>query len=102
VFFRHESYSSSRNAVNTYGPDVGFRFEYTSLNDWSWYSDVSYTPSIEDLKNCLIFHESAFVAPIGETSWSIKVGLRHEYNSDISDGKEDLDTTYFSDLQLKF
>jgi putative salt-induced outer membrane protein YdiY/small nuclear ribonucleoprotein (snRNP)-like protein len=102
VFYRHESYSSSREATDTYGPDIGFRFEYTSPHDWLWYSDVSYTPSIEDLKDCLIYHESALVAPIAETMWSIKVGLRHEYNSDSSDGKEDLDTTYFTNLQLKF
>ena len=102
VFYRHETFQSSREPVNTWGPDLGFRFDYASLNNWSMYSDVSYTPSIDNFQNCLIFHESAVVAPIGSTDWSFKLGVRHEYNSDASDGKKDLDTTYFTNIQLTF
>jgi len=102
VFYRHETFTSSREAVDTWGPDLGLRFDYASLNDWSVYSDISYTPSVDNFKNCLIYHESAIVAPIAKTAWSLKLGLRHEYNSDASDGKKDLDTTYFTNLQLTF
>ena len=102
AFYRHETFTSSRKPVNTWGPDIGLRFDYASLNDWSVYSGISYTPSIDNFQNCLIFHESALVAPIASSQWSLKIGIRHEFNSDSSDGKEDLDTTYFTNLQLTF
>ena len=102
VFFRHEAFSSTRAPINSWGPDLGLRLDYASLNDWSMYSDLSYTPTVEHFQNCLIKHESAFVAPIKGTDWSLKLGVRHEYNSNSSAGKKDLDTTYFTNLQLKF
>ena len=59
-------------------------------------------PNFDQLSNFIMFHESAFVTPLGSTRWEFKIGIRNEYNSDASVGKEELDTTYFSDLQLKF
>ena len=102
LFYRYESYKSSRSDDSTWGPDLGIRYEYTSLNDWSWYTDFSCTPSIEKASDLQAKHESAFVAPIGSTNWAFKIGLRHEFNNTPSSGKERLDTTYFTNLQLKF
>ncbi len=102
LFYRHESYKSNRADDSTWGPDLGIRYEYTSLNDWSWYTDLTYTPSIEDISDGQATHESAFIAPIGATDWAFKIGVRHEFNNTPSTGKERLDTTYFTNLQLNF
>ncbi len=102
VFYRNESYNSDKDDESTYGLDLGLRFDYQLPNNFAWYTDVTYTPSVESIDEYRITHESALVLPIGETDWSLKFGIRNEYNSEAPDDKDELDNTYFSILEVNF
>ncbi len=102
AFYRHESYSDDSDDNDTYGVDLGLRLDYTRPDTLGWYTDVNYTPSLESFSEYRFTHESAMTVPIGKTDWFVKLGLRHEYNTEAAEDKDKLDTTYFSRLELHF
>ena len=102
LFYRNESYENSDDE-ETVGLDIGLHFKYLFVDFGNWYTDISFTPSIEDFADYRLDHESGLSLPVGSGDrWSIKLGVSHEYNSEPADDTEDLDTTYFSRLELKF
>jgi len=102
LFHRYTTYESNRSASNSTGSDLGIRLDYKMNDSWAWYTDISYMPSFEDFTNYIITHESALVIPLNNTHLEFKIGVRNVYDSNASDDKENMDTTYFSNLQLNF
>lgn len=101
-FSRYESYIDNTESTDTYGVDLGLRLDYQHKDNWGWYTDIVASPSVEDISECQATHESALVVPVGTTDWYIRFGVRHEYNSEAPVGKDNLDTTYFSRLEINF
>ncbi len=102
AFYRNESFADETDSTDTYGVDLGLRFDYTRPDKLGWYTDINYTPSIEQFSEYRVTHESAMSVPVGDTDWFVKLGLRHEYNTEAPDDKDNLDTTYFSRVELHF
>lgn len=102
AFTRTQSYTDNTEDDHTYGVDLGLRLDYTHDEMLEWYTDITYTPSIEKISNYIFNHESAMSMPLGGTDWRLKLGVLHEYNSQVGEDKERLDTTLFSRIELNF
>ncbi len=102
LFSRYEAYTDAVENSDTYGTDIGLRWDYKLPEKFSWHTDLVATPSLEDPSKVRFDHESALRLPIGDTDWYFRIGVRHEYNSEALADKEYLDTTYFSRLEVNF
>jgi hypothetical protein len=38
--------------------------------------------------------------PIGNSNWKLRLGIKNDYKSQPAEGREELDTTYYSRLML--
>ena len=98
-----EDYVNSRFDQNTVGLDLGLRLKYPVDDCAYWYSNFTFTPSLEDKEDYRMEHESGInISLSGDHVWSLIFGVEHEYNSIPVVEVEELDTTYFSKLELKF
>jgi len=98
IMYRHESYSS-QDSESTVGPDLGLYHMYKFGELWSFMTDITYTPSFEDFHDYRIWHESAFEVPLANSdAWKLQLGITNDYDSQPAEGKERLDTTYYSRL----
>jgi len=62
---------------------------------------LAYTPAISDFGDYLLTHDSGIEIPLGFSDyWQLHLGLRHDYKSIPAVGRDSLDTSYYSRLQL--
>lgn len=102
LLYRHESYSTDEDD-ETIGLDLGLQFKYLFTDFGNWYTNLTLAPSIEDLSDYRLKHESGLALPVGGADkWTLKLGVDHEYNSEPAGDNKELDTTYFSRLELNF
>jgi len=100
--FRHDSYKDE-GSDSTAGLDFGLSHIYEFDNLWKLITDIIYSPSLESLSDYLLYHESAFEAPIGGSEvWYLQLGLKNDYNSSPLEGNDRNDTTYFGRLVMKW
>jgi len=98
VMYRHEAYDN-QDSEQTIGLDLGFHHMYKFSDYWKLVNDIRYNPSVEDLHDYRIDHESAFEVPLARSDiWKLQLGVRNEYDSEPAEDKERLDTYYFSRL----
>lgn len=98
IMYRHESYSS-QESKSTVGPDLGLYHMYKFDGLWSFITNITYTPSIEDIHDYRFWHESAVEVPLASSElWKLRLGITNDYDSQPAKGKERLDTTYYSRL----
>ena len=87
------------------GMDFGLNFK-KSLNDWAnWYTDITYTPTFEDVSDFLLRHVSGVRIPLNVNEGmklALHSGVQHDYNEKSAKGTDDLDTEYFLRLVLSF
>ena len=99
---RHESYIIAVDTYETYGVDFGLNLTYTRPKQLEWYTNLTWTPSLEDFTQYRLTHESALSVPLGLSHWNFKLGVRQEYNTEATVNAATLDNTYFSRLELSF
>jgi putative salt-induced outer membrane protein YdiY len=102
--YRYESYSDSTQDSDGFpGLDFGLNLDW-QFADWGkLVTKVAYIPSIDDFGDYLIEHESGIDVPLGTAdNWVMRLGLSNQYNSTPSGGRENMDTTYFARLILKW
>ncbi len=98
IMFRHESYDNG-DSESTLGPDLGIYHMYGWDEWWKLITDVTFTPSFEDIHDYRVYHESAFEIPLADSeNWKLQLGIDNDYDSTPAEGKKRLDTTYFSRL----
>jgi putative salt-induced outer membrane protein YdiY len=90
---------------NDLGMDFGLAFK-KSMGAWAdWYTDVTYTPTFEDVSDFILKHESGIRVPLDVREGmklALHTGVQHDYNEKSAKGIDDLDTTYFLRLVLSF
>ena len=102
IMYRHEDYAN-QNSENTLGLDLGFSQMYKLSDSWRLLNDITWTPSVEDIHDYRFYHESAFEVPLGNTEiWKLQLGVTNDYDSEPAEGKDRLDTTYFTRLVLEW
>jgi putative salt-induced outer membrane protein YdiY len=102
--YRYDDYSDPGLDSDGYpGLDFGLNLDW-QFADWGrLVTAVSYIPSLDDFGDYLIEHESGIDVPLGTSdNWVMRFGLRNQYNSAPSGGREKLDTTYFARMILSW
>ena len=103
LLYRQEQYIDSSFDQKTIGLDLGLRLKFPIDDRTYWYTHVTFTPSLEDTEDYRIEHESGVQVSLSDDHiWSLTFGVEHEYNSVPVVEVEELDTTYFTRLKLKF
>jgi len=99
--YRHETYSDGTTAEGTLGLDLGLSHFYRFKNRWEIKNELTLLPSIQDFGNYLFTQDSSLALPIADSEWwKIKLGLRNDYNSQPSDGRKAVDTTFYGALSV--
>lgn len=98
--FRYESFN---NGDNESDPTLDFGLDHHwQFTSWANMSNkLVYTPAIKDFGDFLLTHDSGINIPLGFSQhWDLRFGLRNDYKSLPAAGREKLDTSYYSRLQL--
>lgn len=100
--YRHDSMEDGSSDSNV-GLDLGLHYMYKFNEQLKLVTDITYTPSIEDFADYLLYHESLLEIPVSLSDiWKLQVGLSHQYDSKPAPDTEKLDTTYFARLVLEW
>jgi putative salt-induced outer membrane protein YdiY len=100
--YRYESFTDGTNESS---PTLDFGIVHKwQFVDWAKMTNhLTYTPAINDFSDFLLTHDSGINIPIGFSNfWNLRFGLRNDYKSMPAEGREKLDTSYYSRLQLKW
>lgn len=100
--YRYESFNDGTNE-NSPTLDFGLAHKWQFV-DWAKMTNhLTYTPAINDFTDYLFTHDSGINIPIGFSNfWNLRFGLRNDYKSMPASGREKLDTSYYSRLQLRW
>ena len=98
--FRYESFN---NGDNESDPTLDFGLDHQwQFASWANMTNkLVYTPAITDFGDFLFTHDSGINIPLGfSQNWDLRFGLRNDYKSLPAAGRDKLDTSYYSRLQL--
>ena len=100
--YRNEEYDSGIESNSSATLDSGISNHWL-LKPWLVLDNsLTYAPAMDDFGSYLLTHDSAFEMPVGASRWSLRLGLHNDYNSQPAPGRDELDTTYYSRLLLRF
>ena len=100
--YRHESFDSDIESDSSTIVDSGIAHHWL-LNPWlTLDNSLAYEPQIDDFGNYLMTQDSSLVMPVGASKWTLRLGVRNDYNSEPAPDRDELDTTYYSRLLLRF
>lgn len=103
IGYQVEAFKSSptmKEAILSLGYDYSIQ-----LNGWLLFTHaLTWLPSIDDpIKEFRIMSEAALDIPVTESkNWSVRIGLRNQYDKTPVDGNEKLDTFYSISLGYNF
>ncbi len=98
----HESFVNS-DSDTTIGIDFGFQYMNQPAEWGRLLTDITFTPSVEDLSDYLAYHETAFEMPLLKSdTWKLQLGVANKYTSQPVEENEKLDTVYFSRLIFRW
>ncbi len=98
--YRHESFN---DGTTEQSPTLDFGLaHFWQFASWGQMKNtLTYTPAISDFGDYLLTHDSGIEIPLGFSDyWQLRLGLRHDYKSIPAAGRDSLDTSYYSRLQL--
>ena len=101
VGYRLERYSigpDSHGAVFS----GGLKYIYSFGGFASLVTELQCLPSVGDLNNYRVVHDSALEVPLSAGFWKMRICLNNQYNSRPAAGREKLDTTYYTRLLLSW
>lgn len=101
--YRHESYSTQDN-VEDPAIDFGLDYDLTFLNWFTLDTLVTYVPDFTNFgTNYRLTQDSGINIPLAKkSSWSVRLGLANEYNSQPVKNRKHLDSSYYTRLQFKW
>ena len=98
--YRHESFN---DGTTEQSPTLDFGLAH----DWQFASwgrmtnNLTYTPAISDFGDYIITHDSGIDIALGFSDyWQLRFGLQNDYKSLPAEGRDNLDTSYYSRIQL--
>ena len=85
------------------GADLGLSYKYIITDGVEFESNVQYLPLFGEESVYRAIHHSSLTLPWSfNVNWRFKFGVKHEYDSDPSSNNEELDTRYYTDLEVNF
>jgi hypothetical protein len=98
--YRYEDYGHSKTQdVDSIGLDLGLNYS-RQFDQSRLTTRLAIVPTLENLANTSITHETDFDLPLSRSAWKLRLGVSNDYNSRPPPGIERLDTTYFGRLVL--
>ena len=83
------------------GLDLGFYGFYIFKNTWKVVSDLGYKIDAGDAENYDSYFESFLEIPLkSDKLWSLKLGMRSEYDNQVPEDIEQLETRYYLRLSM--
>lgn len=99
--YRHESFESGLDESSP-TLDLGISHRWVAKPWLTLTNDVSISPAVDDFGDYLMAQDSSLEMPVGASRWLLRLGIRNDYKSEPAPGREELDTTYYSRLFLRF
>ncbi len=100
-FVSAEKYSSLDDPDYPAGLDTGLYGFYRFENKWKLVTDTGLKVDIHDFDNYTAHHESYFDIPLtSDDVWSLKVGVRHEFDNMVPSDVDELDTNFYLKLSI--
>jgi hypothetical protein len=99
--YRFESYPVGPNNNGAVAAG-GLSYSYNLNKYASLVTDLRYLPALKDFADYRLIHESAIEVPLAADFWKLRIGVANDYNSRPPGGRENLDTTYYTRLLLKW
>ena len=103
----YKDYISDKANDESFGLDANYHHELKlkkllgMKNIGDLITDVTYTPSLEDMNDYRIYHETTLSMPLGGSKiWALRLGVSNDYYNQVSPGRKHMDTTYFAKLVL--
>ena len=95
--YRHESFTNNRTEDSAV-IDLGANYRL-DLAPWVHFTQkVSFSPSFDSVNDFRLETDTAFVIPLKNDRWKLKIGVQNEYNSQPQPGLERLDSTYYANV----
>ena len=99
--YRFESYPVGPNNQGAVA-STGLHYSYTLNKYASLVTDLQYLPALKDVADYRFIHDSAIELPLAADFWKLRLGVVNDYNSRPPGGRENLDTTYYTRLLLRW
>ncbi len=105
--YLYKDYISDKDTDSSMGLDANYHHEFKVKqvlgceNLGTLVTDVTYTPSLEDMDDYRLYHESSLSMPLGGPKfWVLRIGVSNDYYNKVAIGRKHLDTNYFAKLVL--
>jgi putative salt-induced outer membrane protein YdiY len=92
--------ASAREDDSAISMDFGLRYRERIGKHLTWSTDLTFQPNVDDFANYYATHESALSIPLAVPNLTQEFGISHQYVSQPDEGKQKLDTTYFTRTRL--
>jgi hypothetical protein len=99
--YRFESYPVDPNNNGAVAA-AGLSYSYTLNKYAGLVTNLRYLPALKDFADYRFIHDSAIEVPLATDFWKLRLGVTNEYNSRPPGGRDNLDTTYYTRLLLKW
>lgn len=101
--YRYTEYEGPHEDDSDPTLDLGLFHHYTLDKRLKWLNELTYSPNLSEMADDYrLIHESSLEMPVGLGDfWSIRMGVRNDYDSRPA-GEKRLDTSYFMRLILKW
>lgn len=101
--YQQRKFKSTDDSESSMIAEFGFHLEKKFEGYGSWVTDVNYVPALDDIHDYRVVHETSFDMPLAfKTPLSLRLGIKHEYDSKTSDDVKRLDTTYFANIVYRW
>lgn len=98
--YRHESFDNGTTRDEAI-LDLGYDYR-VDVAPWLQFThSTTYSPEVEDFDRYRLDVDTAMVFPLKKEEWSLKLGMRNEYNSRPLRGLERLDNTYYANVVVE-
>ncbi len=99
--YRHESFDDG-NSRDDAIIELGFDYRL-DIATWAQFTHTTtWNPAWDDFADYRLFLDTAMLVPLKDERFSLKFGIRNEYNSRPVQGNDRLDNTYYANLVFKF
>ena len=99
--YRHESFDDGTSRDDAI-LEMGFDYRLDILTWAQFTHSTTWNPAWEDFADYRLYLDTAMLVPLKDDRFSLKFGIRNEYNSRPVQGNERLDNTYYANLVFKF
>lgn len=102
LLFRDETHELDTSSDSqSIGVDFGLNFNTKLTDTIAWYTDLNWSPLLEDFTDYRLTHESGISIPLStDIPMFIKAGVNHQRNNRPAQSRSKLDTLYFMKLEI--